>query len=559
MARRRKGGAGDLDARLSALAEAVELARGRLEDEDVDAAAAVVERAGRRVGLGLETTVVALAGPTGAGKSTLFNALAGSELVAASRRRPTTSTATAAVWGDVASALLDWLEVPLRHAVDGREEGLVLLDLPDFGSVEAAHRVEVDRLVPVVDLLVWVVDPQKYADASLHDRYLQPFAPHAGSMLVALNHADTLAPADRDKARGDLGRLLEREGLHRVPVLTVSATTGEGLDALRAEIDERVARREAAARRLATDTRLAADRLAAGCDGRAHGVGAAERAALNAALGEAAGVPRIVSAVQRAHRRNGALATGWPVARWVRHLRPDPLKRLHLGSENVRTSLPGPTPVQRSGVASACRSLAASASEGLPDPWPRVIRRAAVANEDELPDRLDKAVAGADLTRADGEPRAARAADLARLGGERRRARGASRAGSDTSRNPRWWVLANGAQRLLALAALAGLLWLVALLALAWLRLDEILPTPDVLDVPLPTLLLGGGVLLGLLLAALAGLLNRSGARRRARRAQKALNARIGNVAGDAVIAPVTDALDARERLCRAAAQAAAR
>ena len=35
------------------------------------------------------------------------------------------------------------------------------------------HRLEVDRLVELVDLLVWVLDPQKYADAALHDRYLR--------------------------------------------------------------------------------------------------------------------------------------------------------------------------------------------------------------------------------------------------------------------------------------------------------------------------------------------------------------------------------------------------
>ena len=40
-----------------------------------------MRRAGDRLGLGLEATVVALAGPTGAGKSTLFNALAGADLV----------------------------------------------------------------------------------------------------------------------------------------------------------------------------------------------------------------------------------------------------------------------------------------------------------------------------------------------------------------------------------------------------------------------------------------------------------------------------------------------
>ena len=73
----------------------------------------------------------------------------------------------------------------------------MLLDLPDFDSVEAAHRVEVDRLVAVVDLLVWVVDPQKYADGSLHEHYLRPLAPHREPMLVVLNQADTARPPRR--------------------------------------------------------------------------------------------------------------------------------------------------------------------------------------------------------------------------------------------------------------------------------------------------------------------------------------------------------------------------
>ena len=74
------------------LAEASGLAEGRLPDEAVERARAVVARAGERLGLGLESTVVALAGPTGAGKSRLFNALAGEDLAAVGRRRPTTST-----------------------------------------------------------------------------------------------------------------------------------------------------------------------------------------------------------------------------------------------------------------------------------------------------------------------------------------------------------------------------------------------------------------------------------------------------------------------------------
>ena len=54
-------------------------------------ARAVVARAGTRLGLGLESTVVALAGPTGVGKSQLFNVLTGSDLAVVGRRRPTTA------------------------------------------------------------------------------------------------------------------------------------------------------------------------------------------------------------------------------------------------------------------------------------------------------------------------------------------------------------------------------------------------------------------------------------------------------------------------------------
>ena len=240
-----------LDRRLSALAEAVELAEGRLEPAAVEAARGVVARAGRRLGLGVEETVVALAGPTGAGKSTLFNAVAGDELVTAGRRRPTTATATAAVWGDGAGPLLDWLEVPRRHRVSGDGlDGLVLLDLPDFDSVESAHRLEVDRVLELADLVVWIVDPQKYADASLHERYLRPLASHRETMLVVLNQADLLDAGALAACRADMTRLLREDGLDGVPMLAASARTGDGLADLRSALAKRVAAREAAVARL---------------------------------------------------------------------------------------------------------------------------------------------------------------------------------------------------------------------------------------------------------------------------------------------------------------------
>ncbi len=547
-----------LEARLEALGRAAALADGRLDAEDVAAARAVVRRAGDRLGLGLEATVVALAGPTGAGKSTLFNALAGADLVPTSVRRPTTSTATAAVWGDGAGALLDWLAVPRRHRRDGgRPAGLVLLDLPDFDSVEASHRREADRVVALADLLVWVVDPQKYADAALHERELGPLAGHAAAMVVVLNQADTLTTADADACRADLSRLLRQDGLDGVPVLLASARTGLGLDALGHELADRVARREAALDRLAADVVAAAEPLADACGegrGRAGRVAREDRARLLAALGESAGVPAVVAAVDRAHRRRGALATGWPPTRWVRRLRPDPLRRLGLGdregaeqralggdragrdrpgrstgapgAEEVprRTSLPPATPVQRGQLDSAVRHVALAAAGDLPDPWPRLLRAAAAAHEEELADRLDRAVAGA------------------RVGAGRR---------------PRWWGVAGALQRALVLVALAGALWLAGLAALGWLQLGDALPTPDVRGVPVPTALLAGGALAGLLLALLARLATGAGARRRAARAQRTLRERIDGVADELVLEPVQAELAIRDELCAAVATAA--
>ena len=498
-----------LDQRLSALAEAVRLAEGRLDADLVEAARAVVARAGERVGLGLDATVVALAGPTGAGKSTLFNVLAGRELSRPGVRRPTTATTTAAVAAGVDHALLDWLDVRSRHALDaGAPEGLVLLDLPDFDSIEAAHRAEVDRLVRVVDLLVWVVDPQKYADASLHEGYLQPLAGHAAAMLVVLNQVDLLA-GQGERAREDLRRVLGGYGLRDVPVLGVSARTGEGTEQLRAEIEERVRNRKTALARLAADVEAVSGPLrAAAGEGRAAGIRRREREQLVAALADAAGLPGVVRAVERAHRHRGALAVGVPWTAWLRRLRPDPLRRLGIGrepQEQARTSLPPASPVQRAQVDSALRTIALQAATGLPDPWPALARRAATTNESELADRLDQAVAGTDLRMAAG---------------------------------PRWWHAARWLQRGLAVVTLAGVVWLAVLAGLGYLQLGDVVPTPDVRGVPVPTALLVGGLFVSIVLATLARLANRWGARRRGRRARRALDERIEHVADDLVIEP---------------------
>src|SRR6478736_4797981 len=257
----------DIGARIDGLDDAARAARGRLDDALVDGAAGVVDRAAGRLRLSATHTVVGIAGATGSGKSSTFNALTGLELSAVGVRRPTTSWATACVWGrDGADELLAWLGIPPRHQTtrdsmldSGRSEkqaeldGVVLLDLPDHDSTEVAHHLEVDRLVSLADLLVWIVDPQKYADAAIHDRYLKPAVDQHDVVIVVLNHIDTVPVDRRQSMIDDVRRLLDQDGLTRVPVMAISARGGIGVAELRAEIARRAEEKQS------TRTRIDAD------------------------------------------------------------------------------------------------------------------------------------------------------------------------------------------------------------------------------------------------------------------------------------------------------------
>ena len=511
-----------LTERLTALREAVEIAEGRLAVPEVGRARALLAKAGAREALG-DATVVALAGATGSGKSTLFNALSGAEISTPGVRRPTTGVAHATVWGDGAGRLLDWLEVPRRHSHERPEPalcGLVLLDLPDHDSTALEHRLEVDRLVELVDVLVWVLDPQKYADAAVHDRYLAPQAGHAEVLLVVLNQVDRLDERAAEQCRADLRSLLDREGLTQTRLLVLSARTGAGVPELRAELARRVKARRAATDRLTADVRAAASALDPHCaGGAANKSGRAGRDQLVDALAAAAGVPVVAGALERSFRKRGAAHTGWPLLRWAGKLRPDPLKRLHVGDSNARTSLQPPSAVQQAAVTTALRRLRDGAGAGLPEVWRDDLRRTVEVRERQLADRLDSAVAGTDL-------------------------------GSD--RPPAWQRAVGGLQWLLALAALTGALWLLALVGLAYLQLDAVVPLPKVQGIPVPTLLLLGGLLAGVLVALLSRPLVRGGARRRGRKAQRRLRDAVEEVAREELLDPVHALRADHDRFCAA-------
>ncbi len=531
-------GSTDVLTKIEALEDAAEAGRGRLDQVVLSEASQIVDRASQRLRMSGDLTVVALAGATGSGKSSLFNALTGLDLAAIGTRRPTSSMPLACVWGEEpAGELLNWLGIPRRHQVQHRSsledahsedlDGLVLLDLPDHDSTEVEHRLIVDRLVELVDVLVWVVDPQKYADAALHNRYIKPFASHSSVMVFALNHADKLTDEQRTSCLADLTRLLKSDGLKSPQLVATSAVSGAGLDDLRTLLVKRVNAKRAARERLAADVDRVADRMASQCgNAKTPAIAKSDITELVDALAEASGVPVVVEAVRRSYLQRATAATGWPVTKWLARFRPDPLRRLHLGQQGkalrksasnevsiARSSLPAATPVQRARMDTAVRNITNKAAAGLSRPWADSVRTAIRRREESLGDELDQAVARTDL---------------------------------GANNNPSWWGAARFLQWLLFLVALGGGVWL---LLAAFLQMQD-LTLPKWQDIPYATIMLVGGVLLGVAVSIACRLFAASGANRRARLVAKALRTELEKVADTHVVAPAREELDAYT-ICR--------
>ncbi|MCS0604962.1 50S ribosome-binding GTPase [Streptomyces sp. LP11] len=437
---------GPLRSRLDALRELVGLSRARLDGHTLAEAGRVLDEAAARRKLSGRHTVVAIAGATGSGKSQLFNSLAGTPISETGVRRPTTAAPIACSWSDGAAGLIDRLGIPgrlRRRPVqsaegEGQLRGLVLVDLPDHDSAAVQHREQVDRILKLVDAVIWVVDPEKYADAVLHERYLRPMAGHAEVMFVVLNQVDRLPGEAADQVLDDLRRLLDEDGValgeHGEPgaaVLALSALTGEGMDDLREALGQFVAERGAAARRVGADVDAAASDLRpVYATGRRTGLSEEAREEFAARLADAVGATAAGEAAERAWLRNANRACGDPwlrLWRWF-HDRGERTTGRHL----VRTQADEEA-TARQRVEQAVRTVSDRASAGLPAPWAQAVREAAVRGAQGLPEALDQLAAGAALP---GRPP-----------------------------RPGWWPVAVLVQASMTLLQIVGGLWLVGQIA----------------------------------------------------------------------------------------------
>ena len=541
-------GPAPLAARIEALEHATALLEGVAPSGAVEESQDLLGRIDTRRALSAEHTVIGLFGATGSGKSSLVNALVGAEITRAAVRRPTTSAPVAAVIGERGSdALLDWLEVEERHHLEGTDTalaeaarrpprgrrarreatqggpgtpGIVLLDLPDLDSVESANRIVAERMTGLVDVLVWVTDPQKYADAVIHQEFVRPFAGHDAVTVLVLNQIDRVREDEREPVLDSLAALARADGLDRAPVLATSASTGEGVEELREHLVQIARGREAIASRHRADVRGAAESLQEAADptGMVEQPAPADVDALVEDLTTAARVEPVARAVGASYRFRAAARVGWPPLRWARRFRPDPLSRLGIGqgrdAEGLeRTSLPEPDAAARARASGGVRHFADAASAGGSDPWRAAVREAARSEEEQLPDALDQAVAGAEL-RA-------------------------------TTRSW-WWPVLDVLQWLALLTWVVGLGWLALNALLAFLGMPPP-PMPMVeelwIPIPLPTVLVVLGIAAGLLIGLAGGVIAALVGAWHRRRARRVLTARVRAVADDHVVTPVSQEL----------------
>ena len=291
----------------------------------LEAGAAVATRDTARARLGFPSNayILALVGGTGVGKSTLLNAIAGENVSPVSARRPTTSGAIAWVpssRGRELAGLLSWLGVSeVREHAGGALAEVAVLDLPDFDSIVPEHRDRVDALLPRVDAVAWIVDPEKYMDHVMHGGYLSEFAPRIRRQIVVLNRSDLLSPADASRVTEDLRGQLRRDGAGDIEVVATRAKEGAaGIDGLRKWLESGVEAKRVVVSRVAAEAREAVRDLAADAGvvggtndpfiepaGRERALSSVARGVL--AVVDIAGLERqAVAATRLAARRRGA-------------------------------------------------------------------------------------------------------------------------------------------------------------------------------------------------------------------------------------------------------------
>jgi len=160
--------------------------------------------------------LVAFFGGTGVGKSTLLNRFAGQPIARVGAERPTSSEITIYFHESITVARLpeDFPKRRLRAKThqNNQYRSTVWIDMPDFDSVEQSNRELVKHWMPHIDVIIYVVSPDRYRDDNGWRLLLEHGTQHA--WLFVINHWDR----GDERQREDFRQMLKTAGLEN-PIL----------------------------------------------------------------------------------------------------------------------------------------------------------------------------------------------------------------------------------------------------------------------------------------------------------------------------------------------------
>jgi len=141
---------------------------------------------------GSRPLIVAFMGGTGVGKSSLLNRLAGKAIARSGVERPTSREVTLYHHHSVAikhlPEQLPLAQIKIAEHDNESRKNIIWIDMPDFDSTEQSNKHQVLEWLPHIDVLIYVVSPERYRDEKAWRLLLTEGGKHA--WLFVLNQWD---------------------------------------------------------------------------------------------------------------------------------------------------------------------------------------------------------------------------------------------------------------------------------------------------------------------------------------------------------------------------------